>query len=452
MAEKLTYSFINQEVNKKNGVLLSKEYFNSSFKLDILCLKCNTNWKISYDNIRGNKWCPVCGRNKSNFTKINKSIEKIKKIVKEKEGLVISDLQILHDNYINKIEVKCKNEHIWKTHHYYLFSGSWCPECAGNIKKSDEFLIKVITDKGGQLISYYENNVIVKCKFNHIWTTDRKIILNNHWCNICCSGLYENICRSALEQIFKASFLKCRPEFLKHNNSKLELDGFNEELKLAFEHQGVQHYKAGVFGMPEEEFQKIKYRDSVKEKLCLEHGVKLLIIPQLEKFIKIKDIKSFLKNELIKLEVLMPEDFDNIILSFDHLYTEDNNKEKIKLLQNVAKQRNGELLSNKYIRSTDNLKWKCCDCLLVWEASPFRIINKNSWCPTCKHKKKNIQDMIKLAELKEGKCLSKDYINNNTKLIWQCKFGHVWEQKSRVIMSNKWCPHCYKLKINKLSI
>ena len=38
--------------------------------------------------------------------------------------------------------------------------------------------------------------------------------------------------------------------------------------------------------------------------------------------------------------------------------------------------------------------------------------------------KLTIRQMQELAKSREGKCLSKKYINARTKLRWQCKKGH----------------------------
>jgi hypothetical protein len=43
---------------------------------------------------------------------------------------------------------------------------------------------------------------------------------------------------------------------------------------------------------------------------------------------------------------------------------------------------------------------------------------------------------------KGGRCLSNKYINNATKLRWECKKGHIWIAKSGNIKNGKWCPKC----------
>jgi len=37
-----------------------------------------------------------------------------------------------------------------------------------------------------------------------------------------------------------------------------------------------------------------------------------------------------------------------------------------------------------------------------------------------------LEDQQKRAALKGGKCLSTEFINNATKMEWQCSLGHTW--------------------------
>jgi len=55
---------------------------------------------------------------------------------------------------------------------------------------------------------------------------------------------------------------------------------------------------------------------------------------------------------------------------------------------------------------------------------------------------KKMEELQEIAEIKGGKCLSKKYINNSTKLKWQCKEGHIWETAPSNIRSGKWCLVC----------
>ena len=57
-------------------------------------------------------------------------------------------------------------------------------------------------------------------------------------------------------------------------------------------------------------------------------------------------------------------------------------------------------------------------------------------------KRLTIQEMQKLATTKGGKCLSDTYVNDRTKLLWQCKKGHQWKATPSNIKQGKWCPRC----------
>ena len=92
----------------------------------------------------------------------------------------------------------------------------------------------------------------------------------------------EEKCRQIFESIYKAKFPTKRPSFLKNpkTGKNLELDGFNEQLKIAFEYNGEQHYNfPNTFHKTEEEFKRQVKRDDFKRQKCLEQGIDLVEIP-----------------------------------------------------------------------------------------------------------------------------------------------------------------------------
>lgn len=101
-----------------------------------------------------------------------------------------------------------------------------------------------------------------------------------------------------LENLFRKSFYKIRPNFLKNNKTgrNLEIDLFNKELNLAVEIQGIQHYKfTPKFHLSEKHFIEQKQRDYMKKERCQQYGIKLIEIPY---YIKEKDLQSFLIKRL----------------------------------------------------------------------------------------------------------------------------------------------------------
>ena len=55
-------------------------------------------------------------------------------------------------------------------------------------------------------------------------------------------------------------------------------------------------------------------------------------------------------------------------------------------------------------------------------------------------KKFNI--LIDLATKNNGKCLSTEYCNRNTKYLWECEKGHQWSATLQNISRTAWCPNC----------
>lgn len=59
-----------------------------------------------------------------------------------------------------------------------------------------------------------------------------------------------------------------------------------------------------------------------------------------------------------------------------------------------------------------------------------------------------LDDMNQLASKKGGICISKKYVNSNTKLTWQCSEGHVWITKPSHIKGGSWCPTCAGITVS----
>ncbi|MBA7557444.1 hypothetical protein ES705_50200 [subsurface metagenome] len=59
-----------------------------------------------------------------------------------------------------------------------------------------------------------------------------------------------------------------------------------------------------------------------------------------------------------------------------------------------------------------------------------------------KKRRLKLSDMQTLANEKDGSCLSTEYINANSKLIWKCSVGHIWEATPSAIKTGTWCPKC----------
>ncbi len=119
-------------------------------------------------------------------------------------------------------------------------------------------------------------------------------------------------------------------------------------------------------------------------------------------------------------------------------------------MHEIAEERGGKCLSSEYKGMHNRLLWKCAvDEHPPWKATPSSVLNNNSWCLVCSGSaKKTIADMNALAERYGGKCLSSEYVNNNTDLLWKCSNEDhpPWKAKPRFISSGRWCKECAKIR------
>lgn len=107
-------------------------------------------------------------------------------------------------------------------------------------------------------------------------------------------------CRRVMQKLFDKPFYKTRPRFLNNpvtfGMNNLELDCYNEELKIAVEYDGAQHYKyIPYFHKTYEAFLNQRYRDYMKEQMCKENNIRLIRVPYT---VKIDKIESYLTTKL----------------------------------------------------------------------------------------------------------------------------------------------------------
>lgn len=114
----------------------------------------------------------------------------------------------------------------------------------------------------------------------------------------------ENLCRKIIEKLTGHKFLSS-DEFkidwlIGQNGYKLQIDGINLELGVAFEHQGVQHclFNSKFHNNNEQDFFKQLQKDAYKLKLCQDNNIKLICIYYDE-----KDKEKFIREKLLELNI-----------------------------------------------------------------------------------------------------------------------------------------------------
>lgn len=104
----------------------------------------------------------------------------------------------------------------------------------------------------------------------------------------------EEQCRQLLEELCRLPFPKTRKIIKSPDTGRwLELDGYNAKLKIAFEHNGAQHYTfPNTFHHSLKQFWRQVRNDQIKKVECHRQGILLIIIRQDDKDLRSTIIKQ----------------------------------------------------------------------------------------------------------------------------------------------------------------
>lgn len=140
-------------------------------------------------------------------------------------------------------------------------------------------------------LNYIQHNIAQKMK------TYKKVSAYNQ------ESKREAFCRYMAEYIFGGTFERVRPAWLTGvKGYPIELDGYNEELGIAFEHNGPHHYDyeffMDLYDLSESEaierYETFRANDKIKREICNERRITLITIPY---YIKYGEIQSFIMEQ-----------------------------------------------------------------------------------------------------------------------------------------------------------
>lgn len=224
------------------------------------------------------------------------SFEYIKKIIEKNDYKVISDY---YKNNLQKLILQCPENHIFPMSFKMFNKGHRCSYCANKRQYNIDEVRGFFEEKGYKLLSKeYNGN---KSHLEVIGPDDK--VYETTLFSFKVAGIIPHLkgnlfkneeeTRYIFEQLYNKPFPKTKPDWLLNPKSGrlLELDGYNEDLKIAFEYDGRQHFQDETFL---KEGIGIRYeRDLIKQKLCKDNNVTLIKIP-----FYIKDKYSYIENKL----------------------------------------------------------------------------------------------------------------------------------------------------------
>lgn len=346
----------------KGGKCLSTTYINSKSKLKFQCSEGHI-WETIPLIIKKGSWCNICTMKKVSEGQRD-TIDDFIKIIRNKGGKCLST------NYINaqqsRIHVECKFGHRWYALPQGLKKGTWCRKCYGTAKSTLEEIKDLAKGRDGKCLSdNYVNDMtkmIWSCSENHIWRASPNNIKSGKWCPTCSKGIGERTCRLSFEKIFGEEFNSIRPDWLKNiSGNKMELDGFNEKLKIAFEHQGRQHYSDSNVNIRYIKQSTIE-NDKQKAKICKKLGITIIYIPEVFTDVKLDDLITYIIKQLDKHNISYPKEAKNYRLNPSEVYTYTKNRELIereKRAEKIIKNLGAKTLDIYRTNSGVKIRVKC---------------------------------------------------------------------------------------------
>ena len=104
----------------------------------------------------------------------------------------------------------------------------------------------------------------------------------------------KRLCRLAIKDIYNVPFSVVRPDWLRNPNTgyNLELDCYNDDVKIAIECYNESHYKWPNFthGTFDDVITQINI-DKMRMAMCKQEGVRLIVVSYT---IEVEDIKDFI--------------------------------------------------------------------------------------------------------------------------------------------------------------
>ena len=258
----------------------------------------------------------------------------------------------------------------------------------------------LVEDKGGRVLSKpneyinAHNKLKVLCSQHHEFEICFNNIKKDRWCSLCSTRKMERYTKEIIQKLLNKKFIKVRPAWLKNKDgNSLEIDIYNEELKLGIEYNGIQHYEfVSYFHKTIEKFYKLVEDDKLKAELCKKNNINLIVVPY-----TCIDIKEFIKKQLDDLKINYTDFTEKIILR-----SEINSR-----IEEIVKEKQGELLTPNFVSREEEIELKCIHNH-SWKTK-VKMILSGSWCHTCglqvdeKTKTKISEKMKTYLQSDEGK-------------------------------------------------
>lgn len=100
----------------------------------------------------------------------------------------------------------------------------------------------------------------------------------------------------------------------------------------------------------------------------------------------------------------------------------------------------GFIMLGEYV-NVDTKTMFQCDNGHTWEAAPEKVMSRTG-CPYCSGMAPLTTEIVNARIEDRGLILVDEFVNNQTKVRFKCNEGHIWDAKPNNVLNGRGCPEC----------
>lgn len=358
-ARRLDFQAFKCSMEKKGISVLSRDYVNADTKLQFRCMSCKRRWKARpHDLRRATVGCPRCGHKKGGRENAY-AHQRIMRELADRQIILLSRYESCEKPVRVRFEL-CGHT-AWRTWKD-IRRAVGCPKCAPNKPPPAKQYRAIAAKHGGEVLEIAttsNRHSVWRCSLGHVFRRPFISIKElGTFCTVCSGAYAEMLCRMAVEKLLGRPFQRVRMAGMKSLRGRpLELDMYNDDLKIAVEHHGAQHFKAVSNWTGEEGLRIQRLHDQMRREFCRENGVLLIEIRQLGEKTSLEQMRQQIREALVEAGRNIPVRFDSAKLtilprvSASQVYWSE--------VQRAARASGFEIVRQEYLGSANPLTVRC---------------------------------------------------------------------------------------------
>ena len=435
---------------KKLAIEGDCECFNSYISDDdknVFEFRCNEyghEWNKTVAGVCASITCPVC-----------KLIEKNKKAVTEAEGNGYKmNGFTMNPKLSDIIEIVCKNDHSYNikivTIHGSKFKHK-CEQC--NINKNRYENIKEASEKNNYTINGLTINsdpddiINIVCGNGYSFETSVIKIFKNRNdykcpCDECKNDRIVKKNSEGEKRITKMSYASLLKKII-NNVTKSDCECFNsyisEDGRYVFEfrcEEGHEWWKV---------YEGAGATISCPTCILIEKNKKAIKTAKENNYKMIGLTKNSKLNNVVEVKCENDHSRELKVISIHNFNYNckrcNNNEKRNEAIEEKAKENNYTINGLKSNSEPDDIITVSCVNDHPFDIEVAKMFKFNYKCAEC-NGNNVISEAKKIAELRAGKCLSKEYEGYNVKLKWICYYKHEFSATFNNVKGGSWCPDC----------